>query len=374
VTIRESLEVRERLESGATLPAEWYVDADVFRLERERIFEHTWQCVGIAEGLQSPGDYLTATVAEVPVVVVRNKAKGLRGFVNVCRHRCSEVVLEPHGHRNVLQCHYHAWTYDLDGQLISAPRSDREPDFDLADYCLVPVQVGALGPYVFVNLDLDAPPLAHYLADLPERMRVDGLELDGLVYNGHWEQEVAANWKVVVENFDECYHCPVAHPGFSKVMEVDPEGYRLEWGTWTSRAVTPLRTYPGGPDGHYPYDVSGPVKVGQFAYLWPTFTINQSPGPRAVTAFYMVPLAPERTLLVTESHIDPTTPDAVVKDRTDFTREVFNEDVVLVESVQRGLRSGRVRHGRLLLDSERLIQHFQLLVSSALDSSADRGC
>ncbi len=365
------LDVRQSLESGGTLPAEWYTDGDVFRLELERIFERTWQCIGAADTLREPGDFVTGTVGRVPVVVVRNKDGILRGFVNVCRHRCSEVVLEPTGHRNVLQCHYHAWTYDLDGRLISAPRSDREDGFDPADYCLHSVQVDALGPFVFVNLDPAAPSLSHYLGDLEERMAADGLTFDGLVYQGHWEQEVAANWKIVVENFDECYHCPVAHPSFSRVMEVGPEDYRLEWDAWTSRAVTPLRTYSDGSSGHYPYDVDGPVTKGQFAFLWPGFTLNQSPGSRAVVAFFFVPVSPERTLLITETYNDPSTPPEVVEARTNFGRQVFNEDTVLVESVQRGLRSGRVRQGRLLLDSERLIQHFQLLVLSALTGSAE---
>lgn len=360
------LDVRRSLETGGTLPAEWYTDRDVFSLELERIFERTWQCVGVTDRLKEPGDFVTSIVGRVPVVVVRNKEGLLRGFVNVCRHRCSEVVLEPTGHRNVLQCHYHAWTYDLDGRLISAPRSDREDGFDAGDYCLHAVQVDTLGPFVFVNLDASAPSLAYYLGDLQEAMAADGLTFDGLAYQGHWEQEVAANWKVVVENFDECYHCPVAHPSFSRVMEVGPDDYRLEWDTWTSRAVTPLRTYTDGSRDHYPYDVDGPVATGQFAFVWPGFTLNQSPGSRSVTAFFFVPVAPERTLLITDTYNDPSTPPEVVEARTKFGQQVFDEDTILVESVQRGLRSGRVRQGRLLLDSERLIQHFQMLVLSAL--------
>lgn len=358
--------LRERLEAGATLPAKWYVDPAIFELERERIFEHAWQCIGVADSLKSPGDFMTTTIGKVPIVVVRNSLGRLRGFVNVCRHRCSEVVREPTGHRNVLQCHYHAWTYDLDGRLVSAPRSDRETEFDASQYCLVPVRVDFFGPFIFVNLDEGAPPLSDYLGDLPGRMAAEGLDFSGLVRAGRWEQLAKANWKVVVENFDECYHCPVAHPGFSRVMQVDPEGYRLDEGRWWSRAVTPLRSYPGNGKQHYPYDAEGPQKVGQFAFVWPTFTLNQSPGPRGVTGFFLVPVSPGETLLVTESYRDPSTPAEVVQAKAAFGQQVFDEDLILVESVQRGLESGRVPHGRLLLDSERLIQHFQLLVEEAL--------
>ena len=366
LSIEPSLE--DALAAGWTIPTSWYVDPEVFERERTAIFERSWQYVGKADELARPGDYLTARVGRVPVVVVRNGSGDLAGFVNVCLHRCAEVVRGA-GHRSTLQCHYHAWTYGLDGRLLSAPRSEREACFSTSDYRLEPIQVGQYGPFVFVNLSSAAPSFEDSLGELPDRLADGGLDLDGLVAVERSEWEVAANWKVVVENYDECYHCPVAHPSFTRLMEVDPDRYALEAGSWWSRASTPLRSWPEGRAVELPYDPTGEVTVGQFGYLWPNFTLVQNPGPPNAMAFYFVPLAPERTLVVSEYLFAPGTPPGLVRDMIEFNLAVGAEDQALVESVQRGAASGRVGNGRLLLDSERLIQHFHALVAGALAES-----
>lgn len=357
--------LRDSLNSGSTLPAHWYVDPEVLRSEQERIFETTWQYVGRTDQLSQPGDYLNATVGSVPVLVARHPDGTLRGFVNVCRHRCAEVVTAP-GRRNVLQCHYHAWCYDLDGRLVSAPRSDREPDFDAAQFSLFPVSVDTWEPFVFVNVGSDPTPLQAHLGELPSIMERDGLDPAAVTFRQHGQWIVAANWKVVVENFDECYHCPVAHPSFSRLMEVDPDGYRLEQGTWWSRAVTSLRPSALRPNANVPYPPSGPLQHGQFGFIWPNLTIVQNPGPPNLMAFWFVPTGPEETKVVMDYWFAPELDDTLVEAIVDFNVAVGMEDQKLVESVQRGLRSGKIAQGRLLLDSERLIQHFQHLVYQSL--------
>jgi phenylpropionate dioxygenase-like ring-hydroxylating dioxygenase large terminal subunit len=355
----------ESLDSGATLPADWYVDAEVLRAEQERIFATSWQYVGRTDQLNQPGDYITATVGTVPVVVARHPDGTLRGFVNICRHRCAEVVTAP-GRRNVLQCHYHAWSYDLDGHLVSAPRSDCEPDFDPTRFSLLPVEVGTWEPFVFVNVGSDPIPLRDHLGELPRLMERDGLDPAVVTFRQHGEWSVAANWKVVVENFGECYHCPVAHPSFSRLMEVDPDDYHLEVGPWWSRAVTSLRPSALRPDANVPYPPSGPLERGQFGFVWPNFTIVQNPGPPNLMAFWFVPTGPEQTNVVMDYWFAPDLDEELVRAIVDFNVVVGMEDQKLVESVQRGLRSGRVAQGQLLLDSERLIQHFQRLVYQSL--------
>src|SRR5262245_4297477 len=136
--------LRARLERGESLPASWYTDRDVASRERERIFRHAWQYVGRTAQVTQSGDYFTAAVGDVPIVVVRD-GDVLRAFVNVCRHRRHEVVSGT-GNRKTLQCPYHAWTYGLDGRLRAAPRTDREEDFDRANYPLLPVAVDVWGP------------------------------------------------------------------------------------------------------------------------------------------------------------------------------------------------------------------------------------
>ena len=155
---------------GRTLPFDWYSDPAVLRLERERIFRRSWQYAGRADQVAGAGAFFTCEAGDIPIVVVRDREGVLRAFVNVCRHRGS-LVCEGEGRRETLQCPYHAWTYDLDGSLRAAPRSDREPGFEKEELGLVPVRVEAWGPFVFVNPDVEAAPLAELLGELPELAR-----------------------------------------------------------------------------------------------------------------------------------------------------------------------------------------------------------
>src|SRR5262245_514674 len=175
------------LDAGISLPAAWYTDSAVATLERDRIFRRGWQYVARLETLARVGDFVTANVGDVPVVLVRSE-KGLAAFVNVCRHRRHEVVGGT-GNRRTLQCPYHAWTYDLDGRLRAAPRSQSEPGFELADFPLLPLALETWGPFAFVNLDTAAAPLAHYLGSLPSIIEGSGLLLDQLVFHDREEWE-----------------------------------------------------------------------------------------------------------------------------------------------------------------------------------------
>ena len=144
------------LDRGESLPAHWYTDPAITSREIEKVFRKTWNYIGPARELLNPGDYVTGYAGKVPVVVMRNQ-KGLAAFVNVCRHRRHEVM-KGRGHSKMMQCGYHAWTYDLTGCLKGAPRSAAEPNFRLEDYPLLPIRVESLGPFVFVNLDSGAKP------------------------------------------------------------------------------------------------------------------------------------------------------------------------------------------------------------------------
>jgi phenylpropionate dioxygenase-like ring-hydroxylating dioxygenase large terminal subunit len=175
-----------------TLPWDWYVSPEVLRAEQEEIFRRAWHYAGPAEWVAEPGERFPCHAGDVPLVVVRDRDATLRAFVNVCRHRGSVVVSE-RGRRETLQCPYHAWTYDLDGQLRTAPRSEREGSFDAAELGLVPAGVSEWGPFVFVNADPDAAPLAHALGDVPELLARAGTDVVGLVFRERAMYGLAAN-------------------------------------------------------------------------------------------------------------------------------------------------------------------------------------
>jgi choline monooxygenase len=352
------------LDAGITLPFSWFADPAVFRLEQDRIFASTWQYAAPTEWVSQPGEYATCHAGLVPIVVVRDHDGNLNGFVNICRHRATEVA-QGRGKRETLQCPYHAWTYGLDGDLRAAPRSDREAGFDRADYCLRRVAVDTWGPMVFVNRDLDAPPLAEILGELPAQVAAAGIDLDALHHRSRSEWPIEANWKAIVENYLECYHCPTAHPSFSKLIDVDPDEYELTSGEWYSSQVGHVRDSAAG-NGAAPYSLTGGSREAHFHYVWPTFTINVLPGPPNLTAFYFVPLDANRTMTLADSFYAEGVAEADIAAMEEFGTQVGLEDQALVESIQRAAASGGLAEGRLLLESEHLIQHFQRLVERAL--------
>jgi choline monooxygenase len=343
-----------------TLPWSWYSDPTVLDLERERIFRRSWQYVGHAGEVPEPGSFSATRVGDVPVVLVRDEEDELRAFLNVCRHRGS-IVCEGSGKRSTLQCPYHAWTYGLDGRLITAPRANREGGLDTDELGLIPLALEAWGPFLFVSPDSDTVPLADLLEDIPERVAAAGIDVDALTFLQRGESELAANWKICAENFLECYHCAVAHPGFSAVVDVSPDAYLLETGSRRMSQGGPPRPEPRGG-----YDLRGEVERGQFHLLFPGTVINVMPGRPNLSIGPILPLGPERTHRFLDYFVAPDAPQEWIDEMLEFDAQVGAEDTVLVERVHAGMRSGLVPEGRLLPESERLVAHFQALVVESL--------
>jgi phenylpropionate dioxygenase-like ring-hydroxylating dioxygenase large terminal subunit len=341
-----------------TLPWSWYSDPEVLRREGERIFARAWQYVGHLGQLAGDGSYFASVTGQIPVVVTRARDGQLRGFLNVCRHR-GHVVASGASTRETLQCPYHAWTYGLDGALRAAPRADREPGFDFDELGLQEVAVDTWGPFVFANPSLDAPPLAEALGDVPARL-AEILDVDALEFRFRSEFELAANWKIACENFLECYHCAVAHPGFTAAVDVSPDSYRLEAEGLTSSQLGPLRQNGDSFLAH------GEVGRSQFHFLWPNFGINVFPGRPNLSCGPILPLGPERTARFLDYFFAPGVDQAWIDELLAFDDQIGREDTALVEGVQRGVRSGILAEGRLLTESEQLVAHFQGLCSAAL--------
>src|SRR6185437_12086193 len=220
---------------ASTIPARLYNDPVYLELERERVFAHTWQLAGRRAQLAESGSFITSQIGNDAVVVVRD-GDTLRGFHNVCLHRAGPVA-HGCGKRQTLQCRYHGWTYSLGGQLLRAPEMEESSGFRASDFRLLPVQVAAFGPLVFANLDPAAPPLAHFLGDIPERAAKFRVEEMRWVMRKSWTIE--CNWKVYVDNYLEGYHIPVVHPSLNK--EIDYGAYRVEPHRYWSLQHAPLR-------------------------------------------------------------------------------------------------------------------------------------
>ena len=351
-----------------TLPYDWYVDPTVLRLEQERIFATSWHYAARADQVAEPGQLTPTQAGTLPVLLARARDGELRGFVNVCRHR-GHVLCEAEGRRETIQCPYHAWTYGLDGSLRNAPRADREPGFDGTSLGLVPVAVDEWGPFVFVNPDRDAEPLAAWLGELPELLAAGGVDVDALRFHARVESaEYACNWKVCVENFLECYHCGVAHPTFAKAIDVSQDVYALELRGRLASQLGPPRNGGGGI-----YDAIGEIERGQFHLLFPGTVLNVMPGRLNLSIGPIVPRGPERAYRFLDYFVGEDVDAEWLTDYLALDEQVGAEDRVLVEGVQRGIASGGLHAGTLLPESEKLIAHFQGLVVEALGSATRDG-
>ncbi|HEY9867985.1 MAG TPA: aromatic ring-hydroxylating dioxygenase subunit alpha [Candidatus Obscuribacterales bacterium] len=363
--MEETRKLLDDLDRGLSLPSSWYTDPAITDLERERIFRRSWQYIGNRQQLSAVGDYITGYVSEIPVVVVRN-ANGIEGFVNVCRHRRHEVM-SGCGNAKIMQCPYHAWTYDLGGCLKAAPRSDREKNFHVEDYPLLPIRVELLGPFVFVNADQNARPLDSSFAGLLETVAGSGLDLPSLQLWSREEWASDSNWKTMLENYLECYHCPVRHPEFSAVIDVDQDSYKLTAHEWYSSQIGYVRQSAlEGKSKVETYDARGAIVQAQYHLLWPNFTININPGYPNLSVDVWVPDGPNKTRGFSEQYFGPAVSKEWAADVMAFNKTVGEQDDELTDSVQRGLLSGIPERGRFLTESEQLVIHFQKLVVKAL--------
>jgi len=202
-----------------TLPQRYFVSPEIFAKEQEAIFSGQWVCVGHQSEIAKAGNYFVREVAGESLIIVRDKRGEIHGFFNVCRHRGTRLCEERSGHFSAIQCPYHAWTYGLDGRLIGAPHMDDVPGFVKADYSLQAVNLALWEGFIFANLADSPTPLEETFAPLAGKF--SHWNLPKLRSAKRIEYDVRANWKLIFENYSECYHCPGVHPMLSKVSPYD---------------------------------------------------------------------------------------------------------------------------------------------------------
>ena len=217
-----------------TLPGHYYTDTAIFEIEQAKIFESTWFCVVRADDVAKPGQFRSARVGRESVLVVRARDNSIRAFLNVCRHRGARLCTEESGEvKRVFQCPYHAWTYDLDGRLIAAPNLTKMPDVERDRYGLAAVAVREWLGYVWVCVADDPPSFeTEVVAACAERLgsaeAIDRYQIDTLRVGRRITYDVRANWKLIIENFMECYHCATIHPELTEVLPEFVGGYATQ--------------------------------------------------------------------------------------------------------------------------------------------------
>ena len=345
-----------------SLPSDWYRSAEMYALEKERIYCHEWVCVAREEELTAAGDFRVLDVLGESLILVRNRAGELRAFYNTCRHRGSRLCRAqiesadagtplPRGRiaGGRITCPYHQWSYDLDGRLLAAPYVTTDSAFDKSAFSLYPAGVSCWGGFVFLHLTpATAVTLEEQLGPIPAR--VARYPLSELRIGHAIRYEVAANWKVICENYNECYHCAGVHPELCAVVPAFRErgGANLDW----------ERGIPHRP-GAYTFTASGTTKRRAFPTLnedervrhkgeliYPNLFVSLACDHVAV--FVLQPQSATHTRIICYFLFEPTElakSDFDASDTTKFWDVVNRQDWTICEAVQQGMSARVHEHG-----------------------------
>jgi len=326
-----------------TLPARYYTDPENFRREMESFFSRTWVCAGRSEQIAHAGNYFLREVAGESIVITRDASGVLRAFHNVCRHRGTRMCRETEGKfAGRIQCPYHGWSYGLDGRLIGAPHM--EADFRHEDYPLHSVKIAEWDGNVFLNLDAQAPPLAAQLGDLPAKFspwRMQDLRLQKRI-----EYDVAANWKLIVTNYNECLHCPVLHPMLSRISDYlsgandQPQPGYIGGSMEFRDAAETMSTDGKRRRAPLPGLDNERCKLVLYYTVFPNLLVSLHPD--YVMTHTLWPLAVDRTHVICEWHFHPdemAKPDFCGDDAVEFWDITNREDWGISELSQKGISS-----------------------------------
>lgn len=348
-----------------SLRKEAYTDPGWYEVDLRHIIAKTWQWVCHVEKLREPGMYVAAYVAGQPIALVRDRDGALRAFYNVCKHRAHEL-LSGEGKTNKIMCPYHAWTYRLSGELLRAPHTEDLQDFEPRDICLDQIKVEEFCGFVYVNLDPLASTLASQTGDLAMEINHWAPGIDKLTFGHRLTYDIKSNWKNVVDNFLECYHCPTAHKDFCSLVDMDT--YKV-----TTHGIYSSHMADAGKGTNTAYDVSNAtVRTHAVWWLWPNTCLMRYPGRSSMIVLNIIPAGPGRTLETYDFYLETPEADDMEKEAIRYLDEVLQvEDIGLVESVQRGMNTPAFQQGRIVHDpqgsgkSEHALHHFHGLVLNA---------
>lgn len=327
-----------------------FVSADTYRAELATVLRNEWQYVAPVEQLSRPGDRVPVTLGATPVVITRDGSGELRGLVNVCRHRLHPVVVEA-GNSSILQCRYHGWTYGLQGELRSAPRCGIGTDLVAERDGLASVAVEEFGPWVFAALEQPRMSVRQLLTDCADDIDAMLSSANRRVFRERVEYRLAANWKLLVENSIECYHCPLIHATtLAKAFDLSREGYVNHIFEHSLIQRGGAKYLPRGMDQES-------ARGFEFLFLPPNGFVAIDDVVMFVHT--VVPTGPETCVMYVDIHVDPTLEEGAVAEWMDIYDQTLKEDKVAVERQQVGYRSGAVNSGRLLTESEAPLRWFE---------------
>ncbi|OAG39316.1 hypothetical protein AYO21_06520 [Fonsecaea monophora] len=342
---------------STTLPASWYREEGMYELEKRAIFSKQWLCVSHSLRFREIGEFVNFEIAGYKFFVIRDRQNELKGFLNICRHRAYPVIEKQSGQGgkvSVLACKYHGWSYGFSGNLAKAPRFETAENFDKSQYSLysVHVRTDRLG-FVWVNLDAANPPTIpweDHFERVDEQPRQKDFSMDDFTFDHAWEMEGEYNWKVMVDNYNECYHCTTAHPGILATTKLDTYDVKGIKG-WIEHYSEPLDSV------EHKYGV-------QPTYFFPNAAILISDGITYLTRF--APKSATSLKLEYEVYRHKDCSDQDFDTMNPFFKQVEQEDLDLCNAVQRNLNMDTYVKGPLHPHNEKGVIYFKNLVRDVL--------
>jgi phenylpropionate dioxygenase-like ring-hydroxylating dioxygenase large terminal subunit len=296
-------------DDARTLPARYYTDQDLYKAEMDRLFGRMWFCAARSEEIERPGQFVIRELNGYNIVVTRNAAGRVTAFHNVCRHRGTRLCTEEAGKfTGSIQCPYHAWTYDLDGRLIGAPHMDEVPHFRKRDFPLHTVRADEWDGHVFLNLAETGPSLTEQLGPLVDRFR--SWRMQDLRLGRRIVYDVKANWKLVIQNYNECLHCPNLHPALNKLShylsgENEPLQPTFMGGRMDLRPGVDTLSMDGSCPREFLPDLPADDRRRVYYYsIFPNMLLSLHPDYMLTHTLW--PQAPDRTINVCEWHFQPS--------------------------------------------------------------------
>lgn len=332
-----------------SLAARYYTDPEIYAQEMSGLLARTWQFAGHASQLPNVGDYFTFEIAGQNLFAIRGRDEVIRTFYNVCQHRAHEMVTGT-GNTRVVVCPYHAWTYELTGQLRAGPNIKSVPGFDRSEICLTEVRTEDFHGFLFVNLDDGAAPMDDWFPGVREEIAAFVPNIDALAPLEWVEVPENCNWKISVENYSECYHCPINHATFAEGV-IKPETYDIQPDTGGGYVLRHTTECQSMEKMTYPVDLSVP-HAGEYQswFLWPMFSFQCYPG-NVLNTYHWHATGPQNCTVWRGWYTPEGAESDVIRGLAVQDRQTtVEEDIHLVESVQRGLMSRGYRPGPLVLD------------------------
>ncbi len=335
------------------LPARYFTDPDVHEMEKEKVFGQYWVYAGHANAIPEPGEFFTRTIGDRQIIVVRDESDEVRAFFNVCPHRGSKMVedtpMTDPGNMGRIRCPYHMWTFELDGDLVSTPKSFEEaslnPDLDDQDVCspdaeengLSEVETDRIGPLVFVSFADDPMPLAEQAGKMKDEL--EELPLSDYELAARYVSEVECNWKTFAGNYSECDHCQANHQDWITGIELKDSELEVNDYHWVL---------------HYNHaeDVEDEMRIhdeheAKFYYFWPNFTVNMYGTADGYGTYIIDPIDEGRFQLIADYYFRSSDMTEAEEEFVRTSRQLQEEDFELVERQYEGLQSGALAQAQL---------------------------